>query len=465
MSDTSHGTADALILFGATGDLTRHRLIPALYELTADGELDLPVFGVSRSHLGDDGFRQLVRSALAESDLHVDDGVLDELTSHLFYVQGDYRKPSTFEKIGKRVGDRVCTVSFLAIPPDLFDDVVQGLAAAGLNTAGRIVVEKPFGRDTKSARELNEIIHRHYPEQRVYRIDHFLGKEAVQNLMVFRFSNTMLEPIWNRHYIRGVQITMAEDFGVQGRGVFYDSVGAMRDVVQNHLLVLVSLLAMEPPVSDRPDALRDERVKVLEATKPMSAENVVVGQYEGYLSEDGVAADSTTETYFAARLEIDSWRWAGVPWLIRAGKGLSSTVTEAVVEFLRPPRMLFADEEAAPGPNRLVFRSKPQDRISLAMQAKRPGARIVSEPVNLLLDYGKSPAGAHDAYYRLLGNALKGDQSLFARVDGVMEAWRIVQPIIDARSKPEVYGRGSVGPEAANALVAPDWEWVTDTDE
>lgn len=463
MPGTSHGTADALILFGATGDLTRRRLIPALYELATDGDLDLPVYGVSRSHLGDDGFRQLVRSALAESDLDVDAGVLDRLTANLFYVQGDYRKPSTFEKIGERVGDRICTVSFLAIPPGLFDDVVKGLAAAGLNTAGRIVVEKPFGRDTESARGLSEIIHRHYPEERVYRIDHFLGKEAVQNLMVFRFSNTMLEPIWNRHYIRGVQITMAEDFGVEGRGAFYDSVGAMRDVVQNHVLVLVSLLAMEPPVSDRPGALRDERVKVLEATKPLTPEDVVVGQYEGYLSEDGVAPDSTTETFFAARLEIDSWRWAGVPWLIRAGKGLRSTVTEAVVEFLRPPRMLFADESAAPGPNRLVFRSKPQDRISLAMQAKRPGPQIVSEPVNLLLDYGKSPAGAQDAYHRLLGNALKGDQSLFARVDGVMEAWRIVQPIIDAHPEPEVYERGSAGPDGANTLVEPNWDWLSDT--
>lgn len=453
--------ADALILFGATGDLTRRRLIPALYELAEDGELDMPVLGVSRRDIGDKGFRDLAATALAEANVDVDESVLSGLLANLSYVQGDYRDPATFERIGEHMGDRACTVSFLAIPPDLFDDVIRGLASADLNHLGRVVVEKPFGRDTKSAQKLNEIIHRHYPEERVYRIDHFLGKEALQNLMVFRFSNTMLEPIWNRHFIRGVQITMAEDFGVEGRGAFYDSVGAMRDVVQNHLLVLMSLLAMEPPVSDRPDSLRDERVKVLEATKTFRPEDVVLGQYDGYLDERGVAEGSTTETYFAARLEIDSWRWAGVPWVIRAGKGLDTTITEAVVEFVRPPRMFFADEDSAPGPNRLVFESKPQNRIRLAMQAKRPGPRIVSEPVELVMDYGKSRAEAQDAYHRLLGDALRGDQSLFARVDGVMEAWRIVQPIVDADLEPAVYPRGSPGPTAADNLVAPDWEWLT----
>jgi glucose-6-phosphate 1-dehydrogenase len=253
---------------------------------------------------------------------------------------------------------------------------------------------------------------------------------------------------------------MAEDFGVEGRGAFYDSVGAMRDVVQNHLLVLMSLLAMEPPVSDRPDALRDERAKVLEATKPLRPEDVVLGRYEGYRDEPGVHPGSVTETYFAARLEIDSWRWAGVPWLIRAGKGMSSTLTEAVVEFQRPPRMLFADEDMVPGPNRFVFQSKPKDRISVAMQAKRPGPRIVSEPAELVLDHGKSDRETQDAYHRLLGDALRGDQALFARVDGVMEAWRIVQPIVQAGIEPETYARGSSGPASAGSLVAPDWEWL-----
>ena len=453
--------ADALIMFGVTGDLARRRLFPALYELEEDDALGIPVIGVSRSSDDDEALRRRARESLEFVGIDIDEAVFQRLASRLTHVPGDYRDQGTFQRIGEAVGDRKCTVSYLAIPPELFDDVVQGLAAAGLNDRGRVVVEKPFGRDTESARELSEIIHRHYPEDRVYRIDHFLGKEALQNLMVFRFSNTMLEPIWNRHYIRGVQVTLAEDFGVEGRGAFYDSVGAMRDVVQNHLLVLVSLLAMEPPVSDAPDALRDERVKVLEATRPLTTQDVVLGQYSGYREEPGVSKDSQTDTYFAARLEIDSWRWAGVPWLIRAGKGLGTTVTEAVVEFQRPPRLYFTDDQHAPGPNRLVFRSKPEDRILMEMQAKRPGPAIVSEPVSLSLAYGEHRGEAQDAYHRLLGDALRGDQSLFARVDSVMEAWRIVQPIIDAAPEPYVYERGSMGPKEADELLGPDWHWLT----
>lgn len=453
--------ADALILFGVTGDLAKRRLFPALYELEEDDALGIPVIGVSRSNDDDAALRQRVRDSLEFVGVDTDEEVVERLTARLTHVPGDYRDPDTFQRIGDAVGDRKCTVSYLAIPPELFDDVIQGLAAAGLNERGRVVVEKPFGRDEESAQELSEIIHRHYPEDRVYRIDHFLGKEALQNLMVFRFSNTMLEPIWNRHYIRGVQVTLAEEFGVQGRGAFYDSVGAMRDVVQNHLLVLVSLLAMEPPVSDAPDALRDERVKVLEATQPLSTGDIVMGQYEGYEEEEGVSEDSTTDTFFAARLEIDSWRWAGVPWIVRAGKALGTTVTEAVVEFQRPPRLYFTDDRHAPGPNRLVFRSKPEDRISMEMQAKRPGPEIVSEPVSLSLAYGERRGEPQDAYHRLLGDALRGDQSLFARVDGVMEAWRIVQPIIDAAPDPYQYERGSMGPKEADELLGPDWQWLT----
>jgi len=283
----------------------------------------------------------------------------------------------------------------------------------------------------------------------------------MQNLMVYRFSNTMLEPIWNRHYIRGVQITLAEKFGVEGRGNFYDSVGALRDVVQNHLLVLLTLLAMEPPVSDAPDALRDERVKVLKATKALRAEEVIRGQYDGYLDEPGVDAASDTETFFAARFEIDSWRWAGVPWVIRAGKGLESTVTDAVVEFNRPPRLLFADADSVPGPNRISFRSKPDDRITVSMQAKRPGSEMVSRPVDLDLDSEDNPGDAQDAYHRLLGDALSGDQSLFAREDGAMEAWRIVQPILDRCPAVVGYEKGSWGPTETDTLLGEDWEWIT----
>jgi glucose-6-phosphate 1-dehydrogenase len=456
------GKADAFILFGVTGDLAKRRLFPALYELEEDEELAIPVIGVSRSTDSDDELRQRARDSLEFAGVEIDEDVFQRLASRITHVPGDYRDEATFERIGEEVGDLRCTVSYLAIPPELFDDVVQGLASAGLHEHGRVVVEKPFGRDAESAGELSEIIHRHYPEERVFRIDHFLGKEALQNLMVFRFSNTLLEPIWNRHYVRGVQITLAEDFGVEGRGAFYDSVGAMRDVVQNHILVLVSLLAMEPPVSDQPDALRDERVKVLEATRSLSPDNVVMGQYSGYRNEDGVDPDSQTDTYFATRLEIDSWRWAGVPWIIRAGKGMSTTVTEAVVEFQRPPRLYFSDERQAPGPNRIVFRSNPNDCIVMEMQAKRPGSKIVSEPVRLPLEYAESTGEPQDAYHRLLGDALRGDQALFARDDGVMEAWRIVQPIIDASPEPREYERGSMGPREADELLGSNWGWLSD---
>ncbi len=453
--------AGVFILFGASGDLARRRLFPALYELEAAGELDIPVLGVGRTEGDDAALRDWATDALAGALEDIDKKILNRLLQRLSYVSGDYRDGSTFDEIKRRVGDRHCAVAYLAIPPDLFDDVIEGLGKIGFNDEGRVVVEKPFGRDLESAEELNEIIHRHYPEDRVYRIDHFLGKEALQNLMVYRFANTILEPIWNRHYISGVQITMAESFGVEDRGNFYDSVGALRDVVQNHLLVLISLLAMEPPVSDRPDALRDERVKVLSAIKPLDKANVIRARYNGYLDEPGVAADSNTETYFAGRFEIDSWRWAGVPWIVRTGKGLASTVTEAVVEFNRPPRLLFAEASAVPGPNRLAFMSKPDDRITMSMQAKRPGSEMVSGPVDLALDNVASQGDGQDAYHRLLGDALRGDQSLFAREDGVMEAWRIVQPVLENDEPVLSYERGSWGPEDADVLLGADWEWIT----
>ncbi len=458
MTDTR---ADALIMFGITGDLARRRLFPALYKLVEDGVLEIPIVGVSRSEEDSESLRRRARAAVEEAGIEMDEAVFDRLSSLLSHVPGDYREQSTYDAIKAHIGDRLCTVSYLAIPPDLFDDVIRGLAGVGMHHQGRVVVEKPFGRDFSSAKELNRIIHRHYPEERVYRIDHFMGKESVQNMMVFRFSNAMLEPIWNRHYIRGVQITMSEAFGVEGRGAFYDSVGAMRDVVQNHLLVMMSLLAMEPPVSDAADALRDERVKVLQATRSLDPGDVVTGQYEGYLDERGVDPGSTTETFFAARFEIDSWRWAGVPWVLKTGKSLDRTVTEAVVEFFRPPRLLFSGDVSAPGPNRLYFQSKPSDSIVISMQSKRPGAEIVSEKVEFNIDYGKHRAESQDAYVRLLGDALRGDQSLFSRVDGVMEAWRVVGPLIEGPVRPIPYAKGSKGPSAADALVGADWSWLT----
>lgn len=451
--------ADALILFGITGDLARKKLFSALYDLTAAGRLDMPVIGVASRAWDDETLRSEARKALESSGRAIDEDVFARLAANLSYVSGKYQDPGTYARIAERTSDAACTVSYLAIPPGLFNEVVEGLASVGLNRRGRLVLEKPFGRDLQSATDLDAIVQQHFPEHRVYRIDHFLGKEAVQNLMIFRFSNTVLEPIWNRHYVRGVQITMAEDFGVEGRGSFYDKVGTVRDVVQNHLLQVLALLAMEPPVSESPDALRDERVKALRAIVTPNADDVVRGQYAGYRDEPGVTPDSDTETFTAMRLEVDSWRWAGVPWIIRAGKGLASTVTEAVVEFARPPRPLFADADCRPGPNRMTFRTKPDDGISFSMQAKKPGPAMVSRPIELHLEHDR-PTG-RDAYDRLLGDALRGDPSLFARQDGVMEAWRIVDKTLSGCRPVVPYGRGTWGPQEADSLLGSDWKWIT----
>ncbi len=451
--------ADALILFGITGDLAKRKLFSALYDLTVAGELDIPVVGVALSDWTTDELRSHVRASLVESEDDLDWTALDRLTANLEFVSGDYTEAETFGRLGQLVGEAQCSVSYLAIPPHLFDDVVEGLASVGLNTNGRVVLEKPFGRDSQSAAQLNDIVHRHYPEERVYRIDHFLGKEAVQNLMVFRFANTILEPVWNRQYVSGVQITLAEDFGVEGRGSFYDDVGAIRDVVQNHLLQVLSVLAMEPPVSASADSLRDERVKVLEAIPAVRPESVVRGQYLGYLDEPGVSPRSGTETYAAVRLEIDSWRWAGVPWIIRAGKALKTTVTEAVVEFVRPPRSLFIDGDGRPGPNQLTFRTKPDVEINMSMQAKVPGDELVSGPVELHLQHDRTKG--RDPYDRLIRDALHGDQTLFARQDEVMEAWRVVDGLLADTTVPEQYEPRSWGPQSAEKLLPDGQNWAT----
>ena len=446
--------SDALVLFGGTGDLARKKIYPALLALVEHGRLDVPVIGVARGPFDAARFRDYVRDNLRTGGRQAG---LDRLVALLDFVQGDYRDDATYAALRGRLGERKRPLYYLAIPPDAFPSVVEALGRAGCTEGARVVVEKPFGRDLASARALNATLHARFPEQAIFRIDHYLGKEAIQNLSYFRFANAFFEPVWNRHYVSNVQVTQAESFGIEGRGEFYESVGAIRDVVQNHLLQVTAVLAMEPPNDLHADAQRDEKVKVLRAIRPLAESDIVRGQYRGYRAEHGVAADSRVETFAAVRLHVDSWRWAGVPFFIRAGKRMPVTATEVVVEFLRPPRQLFA-EPPAQRANYARFQLGPKRvAIALGVRTKAAGSAMVGRDIELYCcdQQGDEP----DPYERLIHDAMQGDGMLFARQDAVEAAWCIVDPALRTSQPPLEYEPGRFGPAAAASLTAQVGGW------
>jgi glucose-6-phosphate 1-dehydrogenase len=448
--------ADVLVIFGITGDLAKKMTFRSLYRLERRGLLDCPIVGVARRNWSDEELHAHARAAITDSGESVDDAVFARFANRLSMVSGNYDDAKTYERLGQAIKGRHTPLLYLEIPPSLFGLVVDGLAGANLTTGARVVFEKPFGHDLASARELNNELRKHLAEWQIYRIDHFLGKEPAMDIMFLRFANTVFEPLWNRDRIRSVQITMAENFGVEDRGSFYDAVGALRDVVQNHLLQLVGLFAAEPPNVADADGLRDKRVEVFRAMPAADPKHYVRGQYDGYQAITGVALDSPTETFAALRLEIDNWRWAGVPFFIRAGKALPVRATEIRVIFKRPPRLAIAAHP--PEANELILRIDPKPGTDLVIQAKAPGANR-TRTVDLSLIFADELGEAPEPYERLLSDAMKGDPSQFTRQDDVAETWRIVQPLLDAPPPVQLYQPQTWGPPGAEKLLAghPGW--------
>ncbi len=452
--------SDALVLFGVTGDLAHKMTFPALYAMAKRDALKVPVIGIAFPKWSLSRLHKRVTDSIKRSGGIDDRRALHHLLSALRYVNGDYKDPATFAALKKELGGARRPAFYLAIPPSLFETVIKGLGAANLAKQARVIVEKPFGRDLASARELNQVAHSVFPEDSIFRIDHFLGKEAIMNILYFRFANSFLEPIWNRNYVASIQITLSENFGVGRRGAFYETAGCLRDVIENHLFQIVALLAMEPPAGRHFGAVQSEKAKVFQAMRPLTPDDLVRGQYAGYRKEPDVAKNSDVETFCALRLFIDSWRWEGVPWYLRSGKYLPDTATEILVELKPPPQRLFADSAPIPKTGRanyLRFRLSPNSAIALAARVKRAGKDFVGDQRELYLC--EEQQGEETPYERLLGDAMIGDGALFTREDAVEAAWAVVDPVLKTHYRARPYKRHSWGPKAADAIIATGGSW------